>query len=250
MTTIQNEIIWITGATSGIGMSLVNCLAEKNTVIASGRNEAVLESLRDASPNIKIVPFDVTDNGQVGIVKSQLQGHGTHIDRVILNAGNCQYLDPQQPDWSIMESMMAVNFLGWVNCIEASFELLKASRHPHLVGIASQAILAPFSRAEGYGASKAAASYFLNSLRLDVRQYNIDVSVIHPGFVDTPLTRKNNFPMPFLMDLESATQRVIAAIEKRKFESVFPRRLAALLWFARKMPHFWANKMAYKPRKK
>ncbi len=116
-----------------------------------------------------------------------------------MNAGSCEYLDFPDPDWSAVRRVMEVNFFGTVNCVEFVLPLLRAGhgRRPHLVVVASQVTAAPFPRAEAYGASKAALQYFCDSLRLDLAHEQIDVSVINPGFVDTPLTRKNDFEMPF-----------------------------------------------------
>jgi short-subunit dehydrogenase len=189
---ISGETIWITGASSGIGLALVEKLAKHNTVIVSARNEEVLNQLAQANQNIKVVVFDVADKTQIGRVSTELSSHTDHIDRVILNAGNCEYLDIDTPDWGLIERMIAVNFLGMVHSLEACLPLLKKASKPHLIGVSSQAIAAPFTQAEGYGSSKAAVQYWLSSLRIDLGKFGIDVSSIMPGFVDTPLTQKKH----------------------------------------------------------
>jgi short-subunit dehydrogenase len=105
--------------------------------------------------------------------------------------------------------------------------------------VASQVTNAPFAKAEAYGASKAALQYFFNSLRIDLAPENIDVSVVNPGFVDTPLTRKNDFDMPFLMDVDDAAQRIIKQLSSRPRSYSFPKRLQALLLTSRLMPGTW-----------
>ncbi|WP_191602212.1 SDR family NAD(P)-dependent oxidoreductase [Marinomonas algicola] len=236
---LKNETIWITGGSSGIGYALVAKLAEHNKVIVSARDQSKLEAMSENLPNVSFVVFDVSDKTQIDRVTNELSQITPHIDRAILNAGHCEYLDIDQPDWDIMERMMAVNFLGMVNSLHACLSLLKKAPHPHLIGVSSQAIAAPFTQAEGYGASKAAIQYWLASLRIDLVKFNIDVTSIMPGFVDTPLTQKNTFDMPFIMNSEQAATRIIDAIDKRVLNCAFPKRLSAMLWFARKMPRSW-----------
>lgn len=244
---ITGETILITGASSGIGRALTLKLANHNTLIIVGRNKDMLAELKKTSPNIQPLVFDVSDSSQLASSKQQLLQLCSHLDRVILNAGNCIYLDPNDIDWSIFENMMAVNFFGWINTLQLTLDLLQQAKRPHIVGVASQVIYAPFSRAEAYGASKAAASYFLRSLALDLKFKNIDTSLLHPGFVDTPLTQKNHFPMPLLMSAEDAAERMLLAIEKRIPEYAFPRRLKIILALAKILPGFWFKKMAYRP---
>lgn len=236
---LKNETIWITGGSSGIGYALVEKLAEHNRVIVSARNESKLREMADKFPNVSVVVFDVSDKTQIGRVTSELSQITPHIDRAILNAGHCEYLDIDQPDWDIMERMIAVNFFGMVNSLQACLPLLKNASHPHLIGVSSQVIAAPFTQAEGYGASKAAIQYWLESLRIDLLKLNIDVTSIMPGFVDTPLTQKNTFNMPFIMNAEQAAIRIIDAIDNRVLNCAFPKRLSVMLWLARKMPRFW-----------
>ena len=98
---------------------------------------------------------------------------------------------------------------------------------------------APFPKAEAYGASKAALQYFFSSLRIDLAPEKIDVTVVNPGFVDTPLTRQNDFDMPFLMDVDEAAKRVISNLDARPRSYSFPKRLLALLSVSRVMPRVW-----------
>jgi short-subunit dehydrogenase len=139
---------------------------------------------------------------------------------------------------------MEVNFFGTVNCVELVLPLLRAASRPHLVVVASQATAAPFPRAEAYGASKAALQYFCDCLRLDLSSENIDVGVVNPGFVDTPLTRKNDFEMPFLMDVEEAAGRVINKLESRPRRYSFPLRLSLLLGLSKLVPALWHKAVA------
>jgi NADP-dependent 3-hydroxy acid dehydrogenase YdfG len=232
--TIRNEIIWITGGSSGIGAAIARLLAEQgNRVIISGRDVDCLQATALMHRNIETLVFDVTDSSNISAAREQFAARIDHLDRVILNAGTCEYLDIDSPDWSMPARVMATNYLGAVNTLAACFDLLKRAPQPHIVGIGSQAIRAPFPRACAYGASKAALG--------------IDITHVLPGFVDTPLTRKNDFPMPCILSADAAAQRIVTALAARPREFSFPRRLSAVLWLARRFPRSWQRVITNKP---
>lgn len=243
MTTQLRRTIWLTGASSGIGHSLAIQLANQNhKVLVSARSDDALQELACLYPNIIPVPFDVTDKQQIPTVRTELLKHTAQLDQIIINAGNCEYLDINHPDWSMMERIMSVNFFGMINTLDVAMPLL--GRGSHIVGVVSLATLLPFPKAEAYGSSKAAAQYFLDSLRVDLRQHDIDVTVVNPGFVKTPLTDKNDFSMPFLMSSEQAAQRICKAIDKRPRQYDFPSRLYWLLSTIALFPKLWSNRLA------
>ncbi|MBJ7538022.1 SDR family NAD(P)-dependent oxidoreductase [Marinomonas transparens] len=249
MSSAEKKVVWITGASSGIGLALTKkYLDEGCRVFASARREGELAPLLASHDALVFVPFDITDDSQVHDVRATLLAHTKHVDCAILNAGTCEYLDLTEtdPDWKMMNRIMSVNFSGLVNSVEVCLPLLKYSFRPHLVGVSSQAVQAAFPQAEAYGASKAAIRYFLSSLRMDLKPFSIDVTCILPGFVDTPLTRKNTFPMPFLMSSDEAAKRMHRAIESRPYEFSFPKRLSTLLWFGRHFPKLWMTMLTSK----
>jgi len=240
METNGQKVIWITGASSGLGRSIALQLANRGAlVIATARNQVALDELAAQSTNIRPLTCDITDAGACALLGAQIAAITPHIDQAILNAGNCEYLDFPDPDWAAVRRVMEVNFFGTVNCVELVLPLLRTADKPHLVVVASQATAAPFPRAEAYGASKAALQYFCDCLRLDLAGERIDVSVVNPGFVDTPLTRKNDFEMPFLMDVEEAAGRVISKLESRPRRYSFPLRLSLLLSLSKLAPGLW-----------
>ena len=241
--------IWITGASSGLGRSLALTLAARgNRVIASARNQAELDKLVALDANIVALPCDITDEAALESAGKRILEIAPHLDQVILNAGNCEYLDFPQPDWAAIRRVMEINFFGTVTCVKMALPLLRLSTggRPHIVAVASQVTAAPFPRAEAYGASKAAMQYFFDSLRLDLAAEGIDVTVVNPGFVDTPLTRKNDFPMPFLMDVDQAASRIVKNIESRPPSYSFPLRLSAMLAISRLLPGLWQKIVAPK----
>lgn len=243
-------IVWVTGATSGLGKSLTLALAgDGHHVIATARNIFELKQLEKISPNISALDCDISDEASVERLANRLKTLSPGLDRIILNAGSCEYLDFPEPDWSAVRPLMDVNFFGALNCTRAALPLLRNSNQarPHIVAIASQVTAAPFPRAEAYGASKAALQYFYDSLRLDLASENIDVTVVNPGFVDTPLTRKNDFDMPFLMSADEAARRILNKIKSRPRSYSFPKRLSALLMISKWMPALWRKLVSVDP---
>jgi short-subunit dehydrogenase len=253
----DKEIIWITGATSGIGLALTRRLGKQgHRLFISARNLDKLDEIADGNPNIVAIPFDITRAGDVPRVQAALMEKTQVLNRLYINAGNCEYLEISQPDWPMMKRVMDVNYLGAVNTVAAALPLLQqqgrlASENralrPHIIGVSSQAMLVPFPKAEAYGASKAALSYFLHSLSLDLAIYNIDVTDVQPGFVKTPLTDKNQFDMPFILTAETAAQRILDCSKTRPRTFAFPKRLYWTLKLGRLFPGIWHKLMLPKP---
>ncbi|WP_421846461.1 SDR family NAD(P)-dependent oxidoreductase [Marinomonas sp.] len=244
---VNQKVVWITGASSGIGLALTKRYLEDGwRVLASARTSGELDGLMEAFDSLTFVPFDMTDDSQIDAIHNILSSYSAHLDCAVLNAGTCEYLDINEPNWKMMDRIMSVNFFGLVNSVEVCLPLLKKAPRPHLVGVSSQAVQAAFPQAEAYGASKAAIRYFLSSLRMDLKQFNVDVTCLLPGFVDTPLTQKNTFDMPFLMSPEDAAKRMFEALASRPYEFAFPKRLTAMLWVGRHFPKLWLSKLAPK----
>jgi short-subunit dehydrogenase len=238
---ISKEIIWITGASSGIGYEVAKQLAiQGNKVIASGRNRDALNQLSKESDNIFPFVCDLVSDSQQGIHNSLLD-LTPNLDRIVLSAGDCKYLDITSNDWSCIQQVMDINFHGTVRAIQAALPLLEKSDSGHIVAVTSMASMAPFTQAEAYGASKAALSYFLQSLRIDLKNNNIDVTDVMPGFIDTPLTQKNDFDMPFLLTTGDASKAIIKAMEKRHFNAIFPKRLFWLFKCLTFFPKIWLS---------
>lgn len=234
-------VIWLTGASSGIGAALAKQLSATGcTLIISSRR---LESLKivqaDCLTPPTIMPLDVTDKDATREVAEAIAQRFGRLDIAIFNAGDCLYLDINQFDVSIFEHMIQTNFLSAVYGVSATLPLLKKAQQPHLVLMSSSAAYLPLPRAEAYGASKAAVQYFGNTLRIHLAPFNIPVSVIYPGFVKTPLTAKNDFPMPFLISPEKAAKAIIKGIQNYQPEIRFPWRLILLLKTISKLPLFW-----------
>jgi NAD(P)-dependent dehydrogenase (short-subunit alcohol dehydrogenase family) len=230
----------VTGASAGIGRAVAVELARRGaTVVASARNEGALRQLVAECGGERIVPLplDVTDRDAtlraVDTIRQRLGG----LDIAFFNAGTCEYVDARKFDSTVFERTMQTNFLSMVYGIEAVLPLLRASRGAQLVGMSSTVAYRGLPRAEAYGASKAAIKQLLESLDLDLMRDGIAVSVVCPGFVRTPLTDRNDFPMPFRIEADEAARRIVDGIEARVPEIHFPKRFSLLLKLVALLPH-------------
>lgn len=222
--------VLITGASSGIGKQLAqDYAAEGWEVIACGRDGEKLNAVAAASPLIIPLRFDITDLSET---RQALQG--TQADLVILCAGTCEYLDDGVVEAEKVARVMNTNFIGPVNCLDALLPSLAPGSRVALVG--STAWLLPFSRSEAYGASKAALAFFARSLAVDLAKRQIHVSLIQPGFVETPLTARNDFPMPMMVTAAQASKHIRKKLAHGASEIAFPPLFARLLKTAALLP--------------
>ncbi|MEI7375274.1 SDR family NAD(P)-dependent oxidoreductase [Dickeya chrysanthemi] len=215
--------VLITGASSGIGEGLAKSWADEgHTVIACGRHAARLEALSRYSPHIVIRQFDMMDSQACRSALADCR-----VDLAVLCAGTCEYIDHGVIDPERVSRVINTNFIGPINCLAAlQAQLAPGSR---VVLVSSMAHWLPFPRAEAYGASKAALSWFADSLRLDWEPKGIAVTVVSPGFVDTPLTRNNDFAMPGIVTVEQAVAAIRRGITAGKSHIAFPAGFGALL---------------------
>ncbi|MCH8537102.1 MAG: SDR family NAD(P)-dependent oxidoreductase, partial [Alkalimonas sp.] len=186
-----------------------------------------------------VVPLvcDLTDSSALTELMSKLRSQTASLDLAILNAGTCIYVDAEQLQLSDFEQTFAINFFAIVALVPQLLPLLKAAEHGQLAIVSSLAHVFPFTKAEAYGASKAAVSYFTESLRADWSGNGVNVCLIEPGFVDTPLTQKNEFDMPFLISSDQAVQRISQGIASRQPRIRFPKRLVWSLHALRILPY-------------
>ncbi len=248
----NSKTTWITGASSGIGRAVALRLAlQGHHVIASARDENRLLALRDealagnSEARVDVLPFNVTDTTSIDTMQRRLSELTPGIDLCILSAGHCEYIEDAELDVNVFERVFNTNFFGAVNSVKIALPLLRKAPggRGHLVAVSSLASVIGFPRAEAYGASKAALGYLFESLRIDLMPDSIDVTVINPGFVRTRMTDKNDFSMPFLMEVEEAARRITRAIERRPRSYSFPGRLSWLLRFMSWFPGLWLRVM-------
>jgi short-subunit dehydrogenase len=233
--------IWLTGASSGIGAALAESLLKNGDHLAlSARHAEPLEALSERFPGqVLVVAGDLGERLEVREIGKRIKQAWGALDMALLNAGTCEYIDAAAFDATLIERVLRVNLLGTSYCIEAALPLLRSGNRPHLVGVASAVTYLPLPRAGAYGASKAGLRYLLESLRLDLAREGIDVTVINPGFVDTPLTAANDFPMPQRWSAEQAAQFICARLDKHPRDITFPALFTRVLRLLAHLPTRW-----------
>lgn len=216
--------VLITGATSGIGLQLAKDYSASGwRVTACGRDINKLSGLFDTTA-VETLAFDITDSEAC---RQALSGIDSP-DLVILNAGNCEYVDnPVRLDSVLFNRVLQANVIGAVNSLAPLLPGLKTGSR--IAFISSSVTYLALPRAEAYGASKAALNYLAQSIAVDLKSYGINVSLVQPGFVDTPLTRKNDFPMPSLVSVEDASRAIRKGLARGKTHITFPLAFTRIL---------------------
>ena len=211
--------IVITGATSGIGKQLAeDYLTENHYVYAVGRDDEALSELK--ALGAESINLDLMDRDKVIEAFAKLK----HVDLAICGAGMCEYLEMPNFDSDAFMKVMSVNMGTLSHAIEGILPKLIASKG-RLVGIGSASAYVPFARAEAYGSSKAAIHYLMKTLQISLAPHDVAVSLVVPGFVETPMTKQNDFPMPFLQTPEQASQAIRAGIANGDEVIEFPKKL-------------------------
>lgn len=236
MSTIErtpgNDWVWVTGASSGIGAALARRLLEQGRrVLVSARGTQGLRALVDDFPQTCVsLPVDLTDRDSLAQAGQQLRELTSSLQAVVINAGNCEYIDVKRFSAEPFQRVMDINLQGAANTLELALPLLRECRNrPQVVAVGSMVTLLPLTRSQAYGASKAALEYFMNSLRVDLLREGIDVTLVRPGFVKTPLTDRNDFEMPFLVSPEVAAEHIVRAMSRRTRLAQFPWQLVSVM---------------------
>lgn len=222
--------VLITGASSGIGYQLaLDYAAEGWHVTACGRNRSKLETLREKFSSITLCDFDITNLSET---RSALNGKSARL--IILCAGSCEYLNHGVVEAEKIQRVMNTNFTGAVNCLDVLLPQLSPGSRVALVG--STTSLVPMPRAEAYGAAKAALAYFARSLAQDLKRQQIAITLVQPGFVDTPQTQRNDFAMPMIVTVDKASRYIREGLAKGKAEITFPRLFSFILRVTSRLP--------------
>ena len=239
----QDKNVMITGASSGIGRGLAVELSRRGARVGLIARRAdtlteIVNEIEAANGKALAIPADVTNAESVSAAADRLRSEFGPIDLLIANAGVGATVDAAELKGSTVAGVINVNVLGAANSVSAVVPEMVKRGSGHLVVISSLAAYRGLPKSAAYCASKAAVSAFFESLRLDLQPRGIDVTIIHPGFIKTPLTAGRHAQMPFLMELDDAVAKIISAIEKRKKSYAFPWQLATVVRAGMIMPNF------------
>ena len=233
---------WVVGASTGIGRATASHLHRLGAqVFVSARNEAALQEFVRDHPGSVAVPLDVTDRDAVAAAHAQVmrQARAGGLDLVMYCAG---YYQPMRVETFYLDEVLRherINVGGAWHVLAAVLPTLRRQGHGHLSLVASVAGFRGLPKALAYGPTKAALNNMAEVLYLDLQPQGIGVSVINPGFVQTPMTAQNDFTMPALLTPEQAARAIVAGWQSGRFEIHFPWRFTLWLKFLRHLPHRW-----------
>lgn len=250
----RNKVVFLTGASSGIGEALAVALASRGAKFAllarrGDELERIAELCRSAGSETLVFPADVTDAAAVAEAAERTRKELGPIDVLVANAGiggNDEATRTWDPE--AVKRVIDVNLLGSVNAVHAVLPAMLERGEGHLVAISSLAGFRGLPRSAAYCASKAGMTSFFESVRLDVQHRGVDVTIIQPGFIKTPLTSGREAAMPYIMELEDSIPYFLKAIENRKKFAAFPWQLATLVRSARVFPAWLYDRIASRAR--
>lgn len=233
------ERVWIIGASYGIGRALALELAGRgDTVIASARSADKLVSLEEqGAGRIRAMPLDVTDHAAVQEAMAAIEAEHGGLDTAVLNAGTHRPTSARSFKASELRVLVELNLMGTANALEAVMPGMIRRRGGRIAIVASLVGYRGLPTAAYYGASKAALINMAESLRFDLEAAGVRLQLVNPGFVRTPLTDRNDFPMPFLISAEEAARHIARGLAGDRFEIPFPWQLVWMMKLARLLPY-------------
>lgn len=250
----DDKVVLLTGASSGIGAALAVALSNRGAIVGllarrQDKLVAICKEIESTGGNARILMADVTDSTAVAAAAAKLRDEFGRIDILIANAGiGGNNRETREFEADALAKVIDINLVGAMNSVSAVLPQMLQEKQGQLVAISSLAGSRGLPKSAAYSASKAGMNAFFESVRLDVMQRGIDVTIIQPGFIKTPLTSGRSSKMPFIMELDDSIAYFLKAIEKqRKFFS-FPWQLAALVRAARFLPAFLYDRIAGKAR--
>ena len=237
---MNKKVVWITGASSGIGKSLALKFAKEGWNVAiSARRENLLNEISESNENIKSFPLDVTDKIKCKEVFNEIKEQFGNIDICFFSTGTWSPKKERDIDVEQIENVFKVNFFGTLNCIKAVEEYFKSKKNGIITIVSSIAGYRGLPNTTGYGPSKSALISLAESLYFDFERYNVRVCLVSPGFIKTPMTDKNQFPMPMIKSAEYAAEKMfIGLTKKNSFEIHFPFIFTMMMKLLKIMPNW------------
>jgi NAD(P)-dependent dehydrogenase (short-subunit alcohol dehydrogenase family) len=236
----RGRVVWVVGASSGIGRATASALHAAGAVVTvSARNAAALDAFVREHPGSEAVALDVGRPESMAPALQQVMQRRQRLDLVVYSAGH--YRPMQAQSFSRDEALrhLEVNFIGALNLLEVALPVLLRQGHGHISLVASVAGYRGLPQALAYGPAKAALQHLADTLYLDLSPRGIGVSVINPGFVDTPLTAGNRFRMPALITPQQAARFMLRGWACGRYEIHYPWRFTLWLKLLRLLPHAW-----------
>ena len=248
----DKKIIWITGASSGIGKALAIKFAENGWIVAaSARRENLLNELKQINQNIYPFPLDVTEIENCKTVAKKILEQFKNIDICVFGTGMHDPKSEKTFNLKKIREIMEVNYFGTMNSINSIYEYFSKKKSGQISIISSVAGYRGLPAAGAYCASKAALTSFAESLNFDMLKKNVRVSLISPGFIKTPMTDQNDFPMPMIKSPEFAANEIYKGLTMKKtFEIHFPKAFTYFLKFLQILPSSMYFKLVAKGMKK
>ena len=230
--------IWITGASSGIGKAVAEKFASEGWMVAaSARRQEILNKIAE-NQNIFAYPLDVTQKENVTKIFNKIIDDFRNIDICLFCSGTYDPKLEQEINIEQNKFVMETNYFGVLNCIKAVETYFKNKKSGQISIVSSVAAYRGLPNSSGYGPSKAALTNLTESIYFDFKKHNVKISLVSPGFIKTPLTDKNEFPMPFIRSPEFAADKIFQGLTKKNiFEIHFPLGLTLTLKFLRILPY-------------
>lgn len=231
--------VFLTGASSGLGRAFARHYAGQGARLGLlARRAGELQALCEALPGEHLaLVADVGDRQQVGEAAERYVARFGVPDLVIANAGvSTGTLTEIAEDFSAFEAVLRTNLIGMVATFQPFVDGMRARGSGRLVGVASVAGVRGLPGAGAYSASKAAAMAYLESLRVELRGTGVRVVTLAPGYVATPMTAVNTYPMPFLLDADAAARRMARVIEAGRSYAVVPWQMGVVAKLLRVLP--------------
>ena len=228
---MSKKTIWITGGSTGIGRALaIKFASEGWNVAVSARRENLLNELKEVNKNIYSFPLDVTEFENCKIVAKKIIDQFNDIDICVFGTGIHDPKSEKKFNLKKIREIMEVNYFGTMNSINSIYEHFSEKKSVQISIISSVAGYRGLPAAGAYCASKAALTSFAESLNFDMMKKNVRVSLISPGFIKTPMTDQNDFPMPMIKSPEFAANEIFKGLTTNKtFEIHFPKTFTYFL---------------------